>query len=277
MKIKDMVAVVGVAGLLLGVSAGEVGKSTPRGFTDDFAAAKSEAVKAKKNIVAVFSGSDWCHWCKVLEKDYLSKSEFVEEAKKDFVLVFVDNPRDKSVLSETARANNGKLTEQYGIQGFPTVKILDADGKEITDLRPANGASPKEYAEALRQEVKCGPLLKQYVKPFQDETDALMKEYRMNLQTKQAELSKTKSGEDLEKATFEEMKQASVACLAKVKAIKARAEASKAPAEIAAQKAKVVRKLGEMLTGLDRVAKLTWDDVKKLREEFEKNRGKRAK
>jgi len=269
-KLKEMVVGIGAVVLILGVCASEVGRSTPTGFTDDFAAAKSEAAMAKKNIIAVFSGSDWCHWCKVLEKDYLSKPEFVEEAKKNFVLVFIDNPRDKSVLSETAKKNNEKLTEQYDIQGFPTVKILDAEGKEITDLRPERGASPKEYAVALGEEVKFGPLLKRYVEPFQTEMEAVLKDYAATVQAKRKELAKTKTDEALDNAAFEELKKATKTCLAKLKALKAKADAAKTPHEIKGKHTQFVKSIEETIQGLDRVAKMSWDDVKKLREGYEK-------
>ena len=63
--------VVGLMSLALVVDAkaGTAGRSTPTGFTDDFAAACAEAEKTGKKVLAVFSGSDWCHWCKVLEMD----------------------------------------------------------------------------------------------------------------------------------------------------------------------------------------------------------------
>ena len=57
--------------------------STPAGFTDDLDAAIAAAKKSGKTVYAVFSGSDWCYWCKVLEEGYLSKPEFVKEFKLD--------------------------------------------------------------------------------------------------------------------------------------------------------------------------------------------------
>ena len=48
---------IAAVGLLSGVWAGEVGKSTPVGFTDDFATAKTEAAKANKKIVAAATGA----------------------------------------------------------------------------------------------------------------------------------------------------------------------------------------------------------------------------
>lgn len=270
MRFNGGFVVIAAVGLLSGVWAGEVGKSTPVGFTDDFATAKTEAAKANKKIVAVFSGSDWCYWCKELEKNYLSKPEFVNEAKKDFVLVFIDTPKDRAVLSEEASKNNAKLIERYGIRAFPTVKILGADGREIAESSPENGVTPKGYAEELRHAVKFGPLLERSVKPFQDEMDASLKDYQAAILTKRAELSKTKTGEELEKTAFEEMKKAGGICLAKLKTIKDKVEASKAPAEIGATWTKFVQRLDGMINGLEWSAQMSWDDVKKMREKIAK-------
>lgn len=165
----------GMLGLAFCAAAGTVGKSTPAGFTDDFAAACAEAAKSGKHIVAVFSGSDWCHWCKVLERDYLSKKAFVDEAKKDFVLLFIDSPQDTSALSDAAKRQNAGLVAKYGIHGFPTVKILDAAGTEIGEARPQGDVTPKAYAEQLRREVKEGPLAKRHLAPLQADARALIR------------------------------------------------------------------------------------------------------
>lgn len=165
----------GMLGLAFCAAAGTVGKSTPAGFTDDFAAACAEAAKSGKHIVAVFSGSDWCHWCKVLERDYLSKKAFVDEAKKDFVLLFIDSPQDMSALSDAAKRQNAGLVAKYGIHGFPTVKILDAAGTEIGEARPQGDVTPKAYAEQLRREVKEGPLAKRHLAPLQADARALFR------------------------------------------------------------------------------------------------------
>lgn len=165
----------GMLGLAFCAAAGTVGKSTPAGFTDDFAAACAEAAKSGKHIVAVFSGSDWCHWCKVLERDYLSKKAFVDEAKKDFVLLFIDSPQDMSALSDAAKKQNAGLVAKYGIHGFPTVKILDAAGTEIGEARPQGDVTPKAYAEQLRREVKEGPLAKRHLAPLQADARALFR------------------------------------------------------------------------------------------------------
>ena len=129
--------------------------STPKGFTDDLDAAIAASKKSGKTVYAVFSGSDWCYWCKVLEEGYLSKKDFVKEASKKLELVFIDTPRDKSVLSDKARENNPALVKKYGIRGFPTVMFIAQDGSGAKASRPAKNISPKEYAKQLAKEAKA--------------------------------------------------------------------------------------------------------------------------
>jgi thioredoxin-related protein len=129
--------------------------STPEGFTDDLDAAIAASKKSGKTVYAVFSGSDWCYWCKVLEQGYLSKKDFVKEASKKLELVFIDSPRDKSMLSDKARENNPALVKKYGIRGYPTVMFIAQDGSGAKASRPAKNVSSKEYAKQLAKEAKA--------------------------------------------------------------------------------------------------------------------------
>ena len=45
----------------------------PVGFTDDWDAALKKAAAEKKTVLALFTGSDWCIWCKRLEGEVLSQ------------------------------------------------------------------------------------------------------------------------------------------------------------------------------------------------------------
>jgi thiol-disulfide isomerase/thioredoxin len=120
----------------------------PDGWTDDFDAAKAEAAKEGKLLLVDFSGSDWCGWCKKLDNEVFAKPEFVEGAKKDFVLVLIDSPRDKSILSEKAKEQNPGLVSKYNIQGFPTVLVMDAEGNKLANTGYRRGG-PEGYLKHL--------------------------------------------------------------------------------------------------------------------------------
>ena len=105
-----------------------------------------------------FSGSDWCGWCKKLDEEVFAKPEFLEGAKKDFVLVMVDSPSDKKLLSEKAAEQNPKLVEKYDVHGFPTVLIMDADGT-VLDKTGYRRGGPEEYLKNLAEIKKSSAKL----------------------------------------------------------------------------------------------------------------------
>src|SRR5215510_9152413 len=122
------------------VSAGEVPWMT------DAAAAQAKAKEEKKMVMLDFTGSDWCGWCIKLNKEVFSKSEFAEYAKKNLVLVEVDFPRRKQLSAEQQQANNA-LQEKYRIQGFPTIIVLDGNGRKVGELGYIEGGPKKFIAE----------------------------------------------------------------------------------------------------------------------------------
>ena len=116
------------------------------------AEAKAESVRRKVPILADFSGSDWCGWCIKLEKEVFSTEVFRKYASENLVLLLVDFPRSKPQPDEIKKQNN-ELAEKFGIQGFPTVVLLDAEGKKLgqTSYLPGGGDN---YVMHLRKLLK---------------------------------------------------------------------------------------------------------------------------
>lgn len=115
-------------------------------WSTDFAASSAKAKAENKYMLLDFSGSDWCGWCIKLDKEVFSKPEFQEFAAKNLVLVMLDFPRAKPQTAEI-KAQNEKLSKQYGIKGFPSVLILNPDGKlvEQTGYRAGGAAAYVAY------------------------------------------------------------------------------------------------------------------------------------
>ena len=90
--------------------------------------AKKKAAIEKKDMLLFFSGSDWCHWCQKLDNEVFTQDKFAQEAGKDFILVNLDFPRKKE-LEKSIKEQNQQMQKTYGIRGFPTVILTDADGK----------------------------------------------------------------------------------------------------------------------------------------------------
>ncbi len=141
--------------------------STPEGWLDDYDAALKKAADENKHIVVDFSGSDWCGWCKRLDKEVFATDEFKKAASEKYVLLMVDSPMKKSLLTPKAAKENPKLVEKFGVNGFPTVVVLDPKGEEVCRLGYEKGG-PAKYIEKLDAEIRDAPDVKKYIKPIED-------------------------------------------------------------------------------------------------------------
>lgn len=129
------------ASMLLQVRAEELNWLT------DVPKAQAQAKAEKKLVMLDFTGSDWCGWCIKLHNEVFSKPEFSEYAKKNLVLVEVDFPRKKAQTEQLKKANEA-LQEKYKIEGYPTIIVLDENGKKVGELGYQPGG-PKAFIAEL--------------------------------------------------------------------------------------------------------------------------------
>jgi len=121
----------------------------------DFTVAKNEASSQNKNILLVFSGSDWCGPCIKLDRDIWQSAEFKEFAKNNLVLERADFPKKKqNQLAPELKKINEELAEKYNKDGmFPLVVVLDKNGKVLGKTAYKN-VSPQEYIAMLKSFLK---------------------------------------------------------------------------------------------------------------------------
>lgn len=115
----------------------------------DFAKARAAAKAEDKLLLINFTGSDWCVWCRVLQEEVFSQPKFEEYAKKNLVLMTVDFPRAKP-LSAEVRIQNQTLAQKFEIRGFPSIVILNGDGKQVGLLGYVRGG-PDAFISELKQ------------------------------------------------------------------------------------------------------------------------------
>ena len=118
-------------------------------YDDAIAAAK----KTGHPILADFTGSDWCGPCIKLKEEVFDTKEFKEWAAKNVVLLELDFPQKKP-QDPAIKAKNLQLSEHYGVQGYPTVLILNADGKQLGELGYQQGG-PKAWIENFANQLNA--------------------------------------------------------------------------------------------------------------------------
>ena len=100
------------------------------GWLNDYKKAQQEATATNKFLLLDFTGSDWCGWCRKFNQEILSQPQFKDYARANLVLVEVDFPRAKPQSVEL-RKQNQELAQQYEVQGFPTIVVLNGNGQKI--------------------------------------------------------------------------------------------------------------------------------------------------
>ncbi|MEI0516346.1 thioredoxin fold domain-containing protein [Brachyspira murdochii] len=89
----------------------------------DLASAMKKA-KEKNLPIMIDVYTDWCTWCKELDKNTYANKEVIDMAKK---MVSVKlNP-------ETSK-DGAEIAQRYGVQGFPTILFISADGFVLENI-----------------------------------------------------------------------------------------------------------------------------------------------
>lgn len=116
----------------------------------DFDAAKKQAKAEDKPIFINFTGSDWCGWCIRLEKEVFKKEAFQEYAAENLVLVEIDFPKKKEQSAEL-KAQNKALDKEFKIKGYPTLFLLDAEGKKLSEDVGYREGGAEAYVAHLKE------------------------------------------------------------------------------------------------------------------------------
>ncbi len=135
--------------LLVAVTLGAASVAVAHGesaWLTDYKKAEQQAKSEKKLVLLNFTGSDWCGWCIRLNKEVFSQPQFKEYASKNLVLVELDFPRGKSQPA-AEKMQNEELAQKFQIQGFPTIVVLNADGKIVGELGYTEGGPSTFLAE----------------------------------------------------------------------------------------------------------------------------------
>jgi protein disulfide-isomerase len=122
-------------------------------WSTDYTTSIAQAASQKKPVLLEFTGSDWCPPCMKQNKDVFEQPAFEEFAKNNLVLVKLDFPRSKPQDPEIKQRNQ-QLAAQYQVQGFPTVILLNAEGKELAREVGYKGGGVPGFIDWVKTNLK---------------------------------------------------------------------------------------------------------------------------
>jgi protein disulfide-isomerase len=127
----------------------EASSSAIEGWTENYQAALAAAKSENRNLLLLFTGSDWCGYCKALEKEVFSNSKFKNWAKTNVILVKIDFPRSTK-KKESIKTQNELLKTKYHQGVYPTVYLISPDERVLKkEIGYDPGSGPVEYLKKI--------------------------------------------------------------------------------------------------------------------------------
>ncbi len=115
------------------------------------------ASKEEKYILINFTGSDWCRPCIKMKKDIFDKETFKSYTRDKLVLINLDFPRKKKIDKSISEQNN-QLLKKYAVLMFPTIILLDPDGKEINRHVGYKTGGVENYLRYIKRNITSNKL-----------------------------------------------------------------------------------------------------------------------
>ncbi|MDR0993718.1 MAG: thioredoxin family protein [Verrucomicrobiota bacterium] len=109
-----------------------------------------EAKAKDRPLLLFFTGSDWCGWCQLLNKEVFDTEAFEDYANSSLVSVMLDFPQKTRLPAEQVEQNE-RLAKRYEVRGFPTIHLFSPDGEWIGQLGYQPGG-PEAFIKSINQE-----------------------------------------------------------------------------------------------------------------------------
>lgn len=97
---------------------------------ESFNTGLSKAIKEKKPVIIDFY-ADWCHWCKVMDRETFSNEEVVKLLSRDFIAIRLDMEKSETITYSGKTVSLNTFASMLGVRGLPTVVFMDKDGDLI--------------------------------------------------------------------------------------------------------------------------------------------------
>ena len=113
----------------------------------EYSAALAAAEETGRPILTVFTGSDWCQHCRILEQNVLETETFRTWAEDRVVLLMIDLPQQGITLDE--RKARSRVCLKYGVRSFPSVVLVAPDGAAIVTQSGYHGQGPEAWVATM--------------------------------------------------------------------------------------------------------------------------------
>ena len=92
--------------------------------------------------------TDWCGWCKRMDREVYSRADVQDYLSRKFVVVKLNAESDDAARFQGRTFTSRSLAAYFGVSGYPTTVFLDAKGAPLGNL--PGYAPPDNFLMLLR-------------------------------------------------------------------------------------------------------------------------------
>ncbi len=102
-----------------------------------------ERAKSREQVIITYLFTDWCSYCKKMERETFADASLVEEMGSQYVWLKLNTERDREGV---------RLQRELRVTGFPTVVIMNSAGQELG--RAQGFLSPERFRKTIQRIVE---------------------------------------------------------------------------------------------------------------------------
>lgn len=106
-----------------------------------------EASRAKK-LVLVDVYTDWCGWCKRMDRDVYSRADVRDYLAKNFVTIRLDAESGQTAPYQGKKYSERSLASAFRVSGYPTILFLRSGGDHMVSV--PGYVEPQRFLKILR-------------------------------------------------------------------------------------------------------------------------------
>ena len=139
--------------VMLSLAVGAYAEAQGIAWRVDLDSANAEAKQTGK-VLMVDVYTDWCEWCTVMDTKTYTDAKVIAGAQQFVALKL--NPEKSAPAAQFAK--------KYGVNGYPTILFVEADGTLVDRIEGYEDAP--SFASAIKQTIEDGPKVKTYLAEF---------------------------------------------------------------------------------------------------------------
>jgi len=101
-------------------------------WKSSFSSAASGASQGQVIFVDVYT--DWCGWCKRMDRDVYSRADVRDYLSKSFVVVKLNAEAQDGLQYQGQDLTSAGVAEQFHVTGYPTTVFLRSNGAHLINV-----------------------------------------------------------------------------------------------------------------------------------------------